>query len=250
MRSPARLKLVVSLLALSVAAACGSDSTGPKAPTAAQLAAHFDSIAIQAQTQSATNGAYSGRGFLVTLIEIPAALGAVPASVSVTTATGVESWKAYELLAVPPTNSADSVFFLLMFRDADAHTAMLINFDSTGTGDLGIIITSDTIMVGSSSASATTSLSSVSTTCATPSASLLNPQLATQTQSIGTCNLARFTTSVHLTSPATTGMDAALTSVSFSNSSVNGARVVDQASGAAVRRVLDMLKTARANRHH
>jgi hypothetical protein len=135
-----------------------------------------------------------------------------------------------------------------MFRDADAHTAMLINFDSTGTGDLGIIITSDTIMVGSSSASATTSLSSVSTTCATPSASLLNPQLATQ--SIGTCNLARFTTSVHLTSPATTGMDAALTSISFSNSSVNGARVVGQAAGASVRRVLDMLKTARANRHH
>jgi hypothetical protein len=245
MRSPARLNLVASLLALSVAAACGSDSTGPKEPTAAQVAAHFDSIAIQAQSQG---GAYSGRGFLTTLIELPAALGAVPATVSVTTATGVESWKAYELLAVPPTNSADSVFFLLMFRDADAHTAMLINFDSTGTGDLGIIITSDTIMVGSSSASATTSLSSVSTTCATPSASLLNPQLATQ--SIGTCNLARFTTSVHLTSPATTGMDAALTSISFSNSSVNGARVVGQAAGASVRRVLDMLKTARANRHH
>jgi hypothetical protein len=248
MRSPARLKLVVSLLALSVAAACGSDSTGPKEPTAAQVAAHFDSIAIQAQAQSETNEAYSGRGFLATLIELPAALGAVPATVSVSTANGVESWKAYELLAVPSTNSADSVFFLLMFRDADAHTAMLITFDSTGTGDSGGIITGDTISVSPTSASATTSLSSVSSTCATPSASLLNPQMATL--SIGTCNLARFTTTVHLTSPTTTGMDAALTSVSFSNSSVNGARVVDQAAGASVRRVLDMLKTAKANRHH
>jgi hypothetical protein len=248
MRSPARLNLVASLLALSVAAACGSDSTGPKEPTAAQVAAHFDSIAIQAQAQSETNEAYSGRGFLATLIELPAALGAVPATVSVTTANGVESWKAYELLAVPSTNSADSVFFLLMFRDADAHTAMLITFDSTGTGDSGGIITGDTISVSPTSASATTSLSSVSSTCATPSASLLNPQMATL--SIGTCNLARFTTTVHLTSPTTTGMDAALTSVSFSNSSVNGARVVDQAAGASVRRVLDMLKTAKANRHH
>jgi hypothetical protein len=248
MRSPVRLNLVVSLLAVLVAAACGSDSTGPKEPTAAQVAAHFDSIAIQAQAQSETNEAYSGRSFLATLIELPAALGAVPASVSVTTANGVESWKAYELLAVPSTSSADSVFFLLMFRDADAHTALIITFDSTGTGDSGGIITGDTISVNPTSASATTSLTSVSSTCATPSTSLLNPQLASLT--IGSCNLAHFTTSVNLTSPSTTGMDAALTSISFSNASVNGARVVDQGSGGSVRRVLDMLKTAKANRHH
>ena len=248
MRSPARVNVVVSLLVLSVAAACGSDSTGPKAPTAAQVAAHFDSIAIQAQTQSETNEAYSGRGFLATLIELPAALGAVPATVSVTTANGVESWKAYELLAVPSTSSADSVFFLLMFRDADAHDALIITFDSTGAGDSGGMVVGDTISVNPTSASAATSLTSVSTTCATPSASLLNPQLAML--AIGSCNLARFTTTVHLTSPSTTGMDAALTSISFSNASVNGARVVDQASGAAVRRVLDMLKTAKANRRH
>ncbi|HSU94360.1 MAG TPA: hypothetical protein VLI43_11660 [Gemmatimonadaceae bacterium] len=247
MRTPARLKVVVSLLALSAAAACGSDSTGPKAPTAAQVAAHFDSIAIQAQTQSETNTAYGQRSLLATLIELPAALGAVPASVSVTTANGVESWKAYELLAVPSTSSADSAFFLLMFRDADAHDALIILFDSTGAGDSGGIIAGDTISVSPTSAAAATSLSSVSSTCATPSTSLLNPQLTML--AIGSCNLARFTTTVHLTSPSTTGMDAALTSVSFSNSSVNGARVVDQASGAAVRRVLDMLKAAKANRH-
>ena len=76
---------------------------------------------------------------------------------------------------------------------------------------------------------------------------LLNPQLASL--SIATCNLSHFTTAVHLTLPTTTGMDAALTNVSFSNASVNGVRVVDAAAGASVQRVLDMLRAAKANRH-
>jgi len=248
MRSPARLNVALSLVAISFAAACGSDSTGPKPPTASQVAMHFDSIAIQAQTQSQTNEAYSGRGLLATLIELPAALGATPATVSVTTTNGAERWQAYELVAVPSTNAADSVFFLLMYRDADAHTALLITFDSAGVGNGGGIITGDTISVNPSDASGNTTLSSVTSACTTPSASLLNPQLASL--SIGTCNLARFTTTLHLTSPATTGLDAALTSVSFTNASVNGVRVVDGAAGASVQRVLDMLRTAKASRRH
>ena len=247
MRSPARLKIVVSLLAISVAAAC-SDSTGPKEPTAAQVAAHFDSIAIDAQTQSQTHESYGGRNLLATLIELPAALGATPASVSVTTASGAERWKAYELLLLPPSGSSnDSTFFLLAFRDADAHTALLVTFDGAGTGNEGGIITGDTISVNPSAASATTTLTSLSSACTTPSTSLLNPQLASL--SIGTCNIAHFTTTLHLTLPTTTGMDAALTSVSFSNASVNGVRVVDAASGASVRRALDMLRAAKASRH-
>jgi hypothetical protein len=247
MRLPARLNIAVTLLVISVVAACG-DSTGPKGPTAAQVAAHFDSIAIQAQAQSETNEIYSTRNLLATLIELPAALGASPASVNVTTANGSESWKAYELVAVPSTNPADSVFFLLMYRDADAHTALLVTFDSAGVGNGGGIITGDTISVNPSDASATTTLSSVTTACSTPSSSLLNPQLASLT--IGTCNLAHFSTSLHLTSPSTTGMDAALTSVSFTNASVNGVRVVESESGASVRRVLGMLRAATANKRH
>jgi hypothetical protein len=247
MRLPARLTIAVSLLAISVVAAC-SDSTGPKGPTAAQVAAHFDSIAIQAQAQSETNEIYSGRNLLATLIELPAALGATPSSVSVTTANGAESWKAYELLAIPSTNAADSVFFLLMFRDADAHTALLVTFDSAGVGNGGGIITGDTISVNPTDASATTALTSVTTACTTPSASLLNPQLASL--SIGTCNVARFSTSLHLTSPSTTGMDAALTSVSITNASVNGVRLVETASGASVRRVFDLLRAVKANKRH
>jgi hypothetical protein len=247
MRSSARLNTVVTLLAISLAAAC-SDSTGPKQLTAAQVAAHFDSIAIQAQTQSQTNEAYSGRGFLTSLIELPAALGATPSSITVTTAHGNETWQAYELLDIPASgSSSDSTFFLLAFRDANAHTAMLITFDGSGAGNAGGIITGDTISVNPSHASGTTRLSSVTTTCTTVSTSLLNPQLASL--SFDSCNLALFTTTLSLTFPTTTGLDASLTSVSFTNASVNGVRVVDQAAGASLRRAAAMFRSMSADTH-
>jgi hypothetical protein len=247
MRSPARLNVAVSLLAMSFAIAC-SDSTGPKEQTSAQVAAHFDSIAIDAAARSQDHDSYGARGLLATLIELPAALGAVPAKVSVTTASGVESWKAYELLDVsPPGSDPDSSFVLLMFRDADAHTALIVFFDSTGTGVEGGVLTGDTISVNPTNAAATTSLTSVGSACATPAASLVNPQLGML--AIGTCSLAGFRTSLQLTLPTTVGMDAALTNVSFTNATVNGVRAVDQPAGASIQRIHDMLRAAKANRH-
>jgi hypothetical protein len=244
MRLPARVNVAVSLLAMAFAIAC-SDSTGPKEQTSAQVAAHFDSIAIDA---AARGQDYGVRGMMATLIELPAALGAVPAKVSVTTASGVESWKAYELLEVsPPGSEADSSFALLMFRDADAHTALLVFFDSTGTGEGGGVITGDTIFVSPTDAGAMTSLSSVGSACATPAASLVNPQLGML--AIGTCSLAGFRTSLQLTLPTTDGMDPALTNVSFTNATVNGVRAVGQAAGASIQRIHDMLRAAKANRH-
>jgi hypothetical protein len=249
MRSPARLRIAASLLVVVAAAAC-SDSTGPGQQTAAQVAAHFDSIAIRANAQSDTNSAYGVRSFLTTLIELPAALGAVPSTVSVTTASGVEQWKAYELLEVmsPGSSNTDSSFILLAFRDADAHTAIAVFFDSTGTAQDGGIITGDTISVNPSQGAGTTSLTSTSTTCATPSGSLHNPQLGTL--AISQCNLAKFRTSLALTSPTTPGMDAALTTVTFTNATVNGVRAVDQASGATIRRVKAMLRSASNKTSH
>lgn len=246
MRTSARLSIAASLLAISFAAAC-SDSTGPRQQTAAQVAAHFDSIAIRATAQSDTNEAYGTRSFLTSLIELPAALGALPATVSVTTGTGVESWKSYELLEIPAAGSSnDSSFAILMFRDADAHTALIAFFDGAGAIQEAGIVTGDTILVSPNGGSATTSLTSVSTTCTTPSSSLLNPQLTSFT--VGTCTLARFRTSLALTSPTTPGADAGLTNLSFSNATMNGVRVVDP--GTTVQRVHAIFRAVSANRRH
>jgi hypothetical protein len=249
MRSPARLRLAASFLAISAAAACGSDSTGPSSQTASQVAAHFDSIAIHASAQSDTNSAYGARSFLTTLIELPAALGAVPATISVTTANGVEHWQAYELLELSaPGASNDSAFILLAFRDGDAHTAFLADFDSAGSIQDAGLVTGDTIFVNPSDGSGSTSLTSMSTTCTTPSASLLNPALGTL--GFSSCTLAKFHTSVSLTLPSTAGMDEALTSVSFANATVNGIRAVDAISGTQVRRVKTLLRAAAAKRRY
>jgi hypothetical protein len=248
MHAYARIRIAASFLAISAAAACGSDSTGPRPPSAAQLAAHFDSIAIAASAQSETNDIYESRVLISTLIEAAAALGAVPSTVNVTTASGVEQWKAYELLVLSAPGAADSAFALLAFRDADAHTALFIAFDNTGSPQIGGIVTGDTIFVDPTDGSATTSLTSISSTCTTPDASLLNPELGTQT--VSACNLASFRTTLALTSSTTVGMDAALTSLSFTNASVNGVRGVAQAPGAPVRRLKTLLRAAAANKRH
>lgn len=245
MRTPARFGIVASLLVVAFAAAC-SDSTGPGTQSPAQIALHFDSIAIRAKAQSDTNGAYGVRTLLATLIEIPAALGATPSPVSVTTATGVESWKAYELLELTSngTSNNDSSFAILMFRDADAHTAFIAFFDSTGAVQDGGLVTGDTIPVSPNAGTATTSLTSVGSACATPSSSLHNPGLASFT--LGTCNLARFRTTLQLTLPSKTGVDAALTSLAFTNANMNGVRLVDAATGAAVRRIHEVIRASAA----
>ena len=248
MRSPARLRIAASFLAIASAAACG-DSTSP-GQTAADIAAHFDSIAIHANTQAETNDLYQARAFITTLLELPAALGAVPSKVDVTTADGVEHWKAYEVMELnaPSSTTRDSSFALLMFRDSDAHTALLAEFDASGNIDDAAMLTGDTIFVSPDDGSGTTSIKSTSSACTTPSASLLNPGLSTF--NVGTCNLAKFLMSMQLTSLQVDGMDPALTDLSFSNVDVNGVRLVDADESGTVRRLKDALRVIRASRRH
>ena len=247
MHASARLHLAATFFVLAAAAAC-SDSTGPTPLTAAQVAAHFDTISVAATAKADTNGSYGTRAFLTSLIELPAALGATPATVSVTTANGSESWQAYELLdATAPGSTPDSAYILLLFRDADAHTAVIADYDSTGTLQDAGLVTGDTILVNPNDGSGSTSLASTSSACTSISNSLTNPMLSTF--SVSSCNLARFQTSLELALPTTTGLDAVLTSISFSNVGVNGARIREQSEGASVRRIRAILRAAAANRH-
>jgi hypothetical protein len=245
MRTIVRLGLAAPFLAISFAAAC-SDSTGPGQQSAAQTAAHFDSLALSAQAD--TNSAFGTRSLLTTLIEIPAALGAVSSSVSVTTANGAESWRAYELSLLSAPGASDSSFVVLMFRDADAHTVLIAFYDSTGTlNDVGLV-TGDTIPVSPIDLNGTTSLTSVGNACATPSASLVNPELGFL--GVGECHLAKFRSSTALSLPSTPGLDAALMTLSFSNATVNGVRVIAPAEGTPVRRLREILRAAAADRRH
>jgi hypothetical protein len=240
MRIPARLGLAVSFAAIAITAAC-SDSSGPgNEDTAAKVAAHFDSIYVDAAARADTESdAYSARVELATLLELPAALGSVPTSLTVTTASGAEQWKAYEFEELNPA-ATDSVFVLLAYREAAAHTVLLVFFDSTGTGYQGGVITNDTLNFNPSHATASTTLSTVGTTCATPSASLKNPEF--DHPFYASCSLATFRTTTALSFSLPGGVDPALASLSFPFTKLGGLKVTDVSEEGRVQKSLHALR--------
>ena len=236
MRHPARISFVATLAALALTAAC-SDSSGPSvADQATQVAVRFDSIYVDATARSNSGAnAYASRALLASLLEIPAAFGTVPSTISVTTAGGMESWRGYEFLNLSSAGAADSTFVLLAFRESNAHTALVIFFDASGVPQVGGMITGDTLSVLPDSANAATSLHAVGAACRAVPASLTNPEFNAPLAS--TCALATFTTSLSLHFAATSGLESALTNLSFASATINGIRVVAPVDTTTARKV-------------
>jgi hypothetical protein len=238
MRLSARFGAAMSFIAIAFAAACGSDSTGPSASDQpSRVAQHFDSIYTEAQALSdAGHDAFALRAELATLIEVNAAFGAAPAPITVTTHNGTEHWKGYELLELG--SSSDSTYVLLAYREADAHTVAVVYFRGDGTIQQAALVTNDTLVVEPNDGSGATSVTQTGATCGAISSALTNPLLTSV--SIASCNIAKFGTSLSLQMPSTTGMDAALTSLSFPVTTVNGILVVDSESSRRIRYLLHM----------
>jgi hypothetical protein len=236
MRLPARIGAAASFIAIAFAAACGSDSTGPsQSEQPSRVAQHFDSLAVQANTLAGDHPAFVLRTELLTLLEVNAAFGATPSAITVHTASGTEHWKGYEFLELSSSGN-DSTYLFLGYRDADAHTVAVVYFTGAGAVDQAALVTGDTIAVTPSDGSGSTSITQKGAACGTISSALLNPQIGDV--SLATCNLATFSTNLSLTLPSTTGLDAALTSVSFTQSTVNGIFVIDAASSRRVKYLL------------
>ena len=242
MRTTARLRVAATFLVITVAAACGSDSTAPASP--ASVARHFDSLYVDAAARGDSSDAYANRSLMLTFLELPPALGASPATLTVTTATGIEHWRAFEFDEI--LSGSDSGFALLAYRETAAHTVLLLEFDGSGTVQDGVVITNDTLNVQITDGSATTSLTSTSASCGTPSPSLLNPQLGTI--QIGSCTLAKFLSSLSITTQTAAQVDPALASLSFNAATINGVRIVDAAQAATLRRVRAALLAAHPNK--
>jgi hypothetical protein len=239
MHTTARFRVAASLLVIMTAAACGSDSTGPS-QSPSSVAAHFDSLYVDAVNRTANDNAYSIRSLLLTLFEVPPAAGASPATISVTTASGVEHWKAFEIGDVfSPT---DSTFFLLAYRESAVHTALVIQYAGDGSIVEGALLTNDTLPAQIINGSGSTTLSSTSSTCGTPSSSLVNPSL--NVFEFATCTLAKFKTSVTISTVTSADIDPALASIALHNATVNGVRIVDAEQAATLRRLQAALHAA------
>jgi len=244
MRTIARFRVATSFLVIAIAAACGGDSTGPS-QSPASVAAHFDSLYVQAADLGDSISIYQSRALLLTLFEVPPAYGAGPSTINVTTANGVEHWKGFEFVDVT-SDGLDSNYVLLAYRESAAHTLLFAEYDSAGTSTGGALITNDTLGVHVTSGSGTTSLTSTSTTCGTPAATLVNSHITDFTFS--SCHLAKFLTSLSLTTQTSASIDPALATISLSSASVNGIRVMDSAEASTLRRVRAILHSARANK--
>lgn len=252
MRLFAHLSLAATCCALVFTSAC-SDSTSPNnSEDAAHLAAHFDSLYVAAAAQAEGSDGYTGRATLLSLLEVAPAFGATASDVSVTTSSGTEHWKGFELEDVLTSGGTpnDTTYFLVAYREAAVHTVLLAFYGSDGNLQSGGIFTNDTLSIGADDTLSTgsTSRSSLGSDCTQPSSSLQNPDVTSLAPLA--CNAATFGTSMSLTIPSEPNVDAALTSLSFTTTTFNGIRVLEagDAGEAVVRRVRAMLRKTQSGK--
>ena len=226
MHFASRAWLAAALAILASTAACGSDnSTGPGPTT--NLAARFDTLYLAAKATSATDTNFVFRTSALSDLELPAAFGATATSISVTTASGTESWKGFVFEEVM-TNSGtpvDSGRLFLAYRDADAHTLIATVVLANGTFVSTALMANDTVVVHASNTSGSITQTAVGATCPTPPSGLTNPVIATALQA--TCLAATYSAALSFTFPATSGVDPALTQLSFPLTTFPGVRFQD-----------------------
>jgi hypothetical protein len=223
-----RFAFVAAIAIITATAACGSDSTGPVDDnTPPSLARHFDTLYTQAKAQSTTDTLYELRAAALSDLELSAAFGATPTNLTVTTASGTETWKGFvfeEVLANGGTPT-DSGRLVLAYRDADAHTFIVTTFLANGSSPGALLVTNDTVVVHANANAGSATLESTGAACPAAPAGLANPVIAIANQA--TCLSATFSAALTLGFPATAGVDAALTHISFPATTFSGVRFQD-----------------------
>lgn len=207
---------------LALAAACGGESTAPSGSTAAAIAAHFDSLFVVAIGNGLEN---YDRGSILTQAETSPAFGAVPATVTVHTATGSERWRLSEYKL--ESDSLEPLTLAMLYRDSNAHTALLLPFFGTSEISSAILIVDDSIYSGATGGSASTTLQSHGSACVI-AAGLSNQEVTSLAQNGVTCNFATFQTTLSFTFPSNPNVDPALASLSAS-AAVTGEDFVEAA---------------------
>jgi hypothetical protein len=210
-------------------AACGGSSTGPGGgggPKAGTLAQQFDTLYQQAKASSVGDTNFNFRAEALSDLVLAAAFGAAPTTITVTTASGTEQWKGFVFEEVHDSSGVvDSATFIVAYRDSLVHAMVLSGFLGNGTSLGSFLLANDTLGIASTSRTQSSTLTSVGGSCPTPIAGLVDPIItAAQTT---TCTLAQFNAALALGFPATAGVDAALTTVSFPATSIAGERFLD-----------------------
>ena len=201
-------RLLCGTCALAVLiSACSSDSTGPKA---AHVAIYYDSLYEHLEPPGQLNPLLDQRARVLTNIEIATAFGATPRSVTVTTASGTEHWHGVELVVNPNGTDFDFSHWLIVYRETDAHTALMVDFAKDGSARLAVLEFADTLVAAPYTLSGSASLTSQHDGCVTPP-TLTNPAIAPYR--LASCATATFTTTISEHFGAVPGLDPSLATI-------------------------------------
>jgi hypothetical protein len=215
--------LVATLLGtLTVVAVACSDATGP-GENAQRVARHLDSLWAEASSQAAHSHGYAVRAGALTALETPVAYGADPVDISVRTAAGTEQWKGVIVTSV--SGASAQPVSLLMYRESDAHTILLVAIRPDGDAS-ATMITNDSVLVLATAGSGTAATRSLDRDC-TSAPGLTNPGVGLPNPARFTCRVGRFASQLSLIFPSAAGMDPALRSVFVAETTLNGVEVAE-----------------------
>jgi hypothetical protein len=213
---------IVAAAVLAGLAITGCSKGSPTGPTSASLAAHLDSLyvaAIAANTPGNTN-----RAQILSIMELAVAFGNPPKNVTVTTASGTQTWKELGLAVVDTSSSpTTSEYLSVAYSDANVTNAIFAEVDASGaSADTSAgLLAADTIEVTGTGTVAASVLSNGG--ACTIASGLTNPIFGEA--AAFKCNLATMQFAVNETFPATTGVAASLESISYAPIAVTGPRL-------------------------
>ena len=154
-------------------AACSGDSTGPKSP---DLAIYYDSLLEHLDPPGQLNPLHDLRANILSNIELAVAFGAIPRAVSVTTASGIEHWHGVEFMLNPNGSQFEFDHILIVYRETEAHTALMVHFRKDGTAVLAVLEDGDTLVAAPYALLGNAEGPSLRDGCATPP-TLANPAI-------------------------------------------------------------------------
>lgn len=218
--------MTIGLITLSAtAAAFGCSSNKATGPTAQSVARHLDSLYLKALAKG-THGD-TGRATLLSIMELSAGYGAVPTSVTVTTAAGNKTWKLLSLEVTDTSGnpSANTNYASVAYDDDNVDNAVLSEVITGNSPNmLATLVANDTIQVTASSPTVGGVNSGNAAAC--PFETGLTNPIFTQAAAYH-CNTATLVTSLNAAFAATPGVDASLTSVSYAGTSNKGPRLAN-----------------------
>jgi hypothetical protein len=221
MQTRSRQYAVVASVALTMVLAACSSSTSPKQITPAQLAEHFDSI-YSADLAAGTGLDSNAARNVAELVEVAAAYGGGEASVTVTTASGTQSWKGVGFIFL---GTSDTEYVSALYPNRDLQQVVISLVDMSGGVADGFAAASvDGLASGPNDSTITGETASLLSTGATCSQQSGLAAASVLTGFVGTsvaCTLAKFQVSFSAVFPAAAGLGA-LESVSVTNATIIG----------------------------